>query len=61
MFADDHTATSESPCSPETWAWTERGSTPWRSASSIRKRAVSRIVPDPMTRSAGRPEIRYAR
>ena len=28
MLADDQTGTSESPCSPAMWAWTDRGSTP---------------------------------
>ena len=59
MFAELQTGTSLSPCSPTMNAWTERASTPKWSDRAARKRAVSRIVPDPMTRSGGRPDRRH--
>src|SRR5436853_90794 len=49
--APDQRTTSESPCSPTTWAWTEWGAT-WRARPSTwRSRAVSSIVPVPSTRA----------
>ena len=43
-----HTATDESPCSPITAAWTERGSTSSFSPRMWRRRSVSSSVPEPM-------------
>ncbi len=54
MFASDQTGTSLSPCSPMTKAWTLRASTRKCSLSRARKRAVSRIVPEPMIRDGGK-------
>ena len=57
-----HTSTSESPCSPTTYACTCVTSTPIAAATIWRNRAVSSIVPVPNTRPAGhRPRSRIAR
>ena len=53
MVAIDQAATSVSPCSPMMCAWTLRASTPKCWLRSERKRAVSRMVPEPITRSGG--------
>src|ERR687889_450730 len=59
--AEDHAAISESPCSPMTYAWIERGSTPRDCPSIVRSRAESSTVPEPTTRPTGRPENSCAR
>jgi hypothetical protein len=56
----DQSATSESPCSPTTWACTDCGSTRSSRASTCRSRAVSSIVPVPMTRACGTPDAAAA-
>ena len=53
--APDHSTTSESPCSPTTWAWIEFVARCSSAPSIWRSRAVSSIVPVPNTRSSGRP------
>ena len=53
MSAWLHTGSSVSPCSPMMFACTLRASTSKYSPSRKRKRAVSRIVPEPMTRCGG--------
>ena len=60
MFALDQTATSLSPCSPSMNAWTLRLSTPSLRPRRHLTRAVSRTVPEPMTRSGGNPESESA-
>jgi hypothetical protein len=54
------TATEESPCSPITWTWTERGSTRGFSPSSERRRKVSIKVPEPTTLPKGSPDSFWA-
>ena len=53
----DHVSTSESPCSPTTWAWTECGSSRRTRPSTCRNRAVSRVVPVPRPRAGGSPDF----
>ena len=53
--APDHSTTSESPCSPTTWACTELVARFNCKPSIWRRRAVSSRVPVPSTRSGGRP------
>ncbi|KAF1765613.1 hypothetical protein GCK72_005566 [Caenorhabditis remanei] len=52
----DQTATLESPCSPMIHPWQEDGAIFNFSDSKKRKRAESRLVPDPKTRSRGSPD-----
>ena len=51
-----HAAISLSPCSPMMKEWTLRLSTPKCSLKAYFKRAVSKTVPEPMTRFSGKPE-----
>lgn len=46
-----------SPCSPIMYPLQEEGAMPSRSANRNRKRAESRLVPEPITRLIGSPEI----
>src|SRR5699024_12166359 len=56
ILACDHTANSESPCSPDNCASTLQGDTLNSLASSYLKRAVSNIVPEPITCAFGKPD-----
>lgn len=60
MRAELHAGNSVSPCSPRMAACTDDAWTCARDASSHRRRDVSRRVPEPITRPAGRPVRRWA-